>query len=366
MAAVVNTGMSKGEMRKLLLRSKEEPVSCAVGVGGDIGLLMLHKTRGPKVLEKALKDEFSDVKSLRFGTAFVDVETNPKLVKLQLNRAAPGIGRKLIKTLKGTGFTKVQIVSDDGESESYEEADEDAPAEAVAAASSTEPETGPAVAAVPPAPPPPAVGPSPAETAAQAAALAKLLTELATTIPAAAGDDDARKAKLMKLATDANVNIKTGNLKTAAGFLAQLKAALAELSAAKANPVVALAKAKLAWNGVRQQVSADVETLRAALAATYEGQSFSNEVITKFQEKVGPIMTRFDDRLGDALEEMAGETDPDQRATLVAAAKAVAKDYLSFAMSDPLIGDLDNNPFVSLTIRSKTTAALAAVAKSIQ
>ncbi len=156
--AVVNTGMSKGEMKKLLNLSKEEPVGCAIGTGSDngYGLLILNKMRSGQALEKQMKTEFPDAKNTRFGKAFVDVDDNAKQVKLTLNRSTSGIAKRLIKTLKGTGFNKVILVTEDGEvCESHEEADEEtavAEAEAVAAAPAP---AAPEVAAAPPPPPAP-------------------------------------------------------------------------------------------------------------------------------------------------------------------------------------------------------------------
>jgi hypothetical protein len=367
--AVVNTGMSKSDMKKLLIRSKEEPVNCAIGVGEDAayGLLLMSKTKGPKVLEKTLMLEFPKVKNTRFGTAFVDVEDNPKLVKLSLNRNVSGMSKKLIKTLKGTGFSKVIIVFEDGsEAESHEEADEEA-LDGVGAAPAAPAEAAAAAPAAPPPPPgPPPVSKSPEEVAAQTAALAKVLAGLAPLIPKAAGDDAARKATLLKLATDANVNIKTGNLKAAGGFLAQLKAELQGAAAPAPQPATlqTLTASRQQWTGTQEKVRAEVDKLRAALTQTYKNQPFANEIESRFQAKVAPVVSRFDDRLLDVLDDMMNTKDAGERSKLVTDAHGLIKEYLSFAMSDPLIGDLDTNPFVPLAIRSTVTSTLAQLEKT--
>ena len=128
--ATVKTGMEKAEMKKMLMRAKDEPVNCAVGMGENpaFGLLMMHRIRSGKAMEKLLKDEFPDVKNPRFGVAFVDTDDNPKLVKIKLNRAVSGMARRLIKTLKGTGYNKVIIMTEDGAlvEAHFEEEDEEA------------------------------------------------------------------------------------------------------------------------------------------------------------------------------------------------------------------------------------------------
>ncbi len=372
--AVVNTGMSKAEMKKMLAHAKESPVSCAVGQGENaaVGLLVMHRTKAERAMEKILKDDFPEAKNSRFGTAFIDVDENPKLVKFKLNRAVSGIARRLIKTLKGTGYTKVVIVTEDGSVvENYEEEDEEAEAgeaEAGAAAS-------PQAAAAPPPPPPPAPPPPAGAAAGQAppdaAALAKELAALAPAIPKAAGDDMARKATLLKLATDTNVNIKTGNLVYAANFLQQLKTAMAGSApaAAQAAPAPAsvqqLAASRQEWTGVQEKVKAEVEKLRSELAKAYQGQPIAGEIVAKFQAKVAPVTAQFDDRLLDVLDDLMNTKEPAGRDALVGQARGLIKTYLSFAMSDPFIGELDANPFVKLAIKPTVTSTLANLAKSL-
>ena len=100
-------------LKRLLARARSKPVSVAVGQGdtraGGLGLLLLDPGKPPKALMKMLKDQDPAVTKLCFGTASVDLETDPKLVKLTLNRATPGMERRLRKTLKGTGYTKISI-----------------------------------------------------------------------------------------------------------------------------------------------------------------------------------------------------------------------------------------------------------------
>src|SRR6185312_6796568 len=136
MAAPENA-MEKAVLRKLLMKSKAEPVNCALAQGDGkttaLGLLLLHRTKQPKVLMKDLQKQFPDAKNLRFGTAFVDVDENPKQVNFFINRPISNMARKLAKSLKGTDFREVQILLEDGtpadagaeEEEGEEEQEED-------------------------------------------------------------------------------------------------------------------------------------------------------------------------------------------------------------------------------------------------
>ena len=110
--AGAGTGMAKAEMKKLLNVAKEEPVSCAVGLGphGGGGLLLLHRTKPARAVEGLLKAAVPAARNTRWGKASVDMDDDPRLVTIKLNKPVSGLVRKLVKTLKGTGFTKVVIL----------------------------------------------------------------------------------------------------------------------------------------------------------------------------------------------------------------------------------------------------------------
>ena len=110
------TGMDHAEMKRFLLKSKQEPVNCALGIGDDksVALLMLSPHRSAKSLQGDLQKQFPTAFNTRFGTAMVDTDDDPTLVKFMLNKAVTSMARRLVKTLKGTGFRKVQILLGDG------------------------------------------------------------------------------------------------------------------------------------------------------------------------------------------------------------------------------------------------------------
>ena len=116
MATETQTGMDRAEMKRFLIKSKQEPVNCALGVGDDksVALLMLSPHRSAKSLQGDLQKDFPTAFNTRFGTAVVDTEDDPTLVKFMLNKAVTSMARRLVKTLKGTGFRKVQILLEDG------------------------------------------------------------------------------------------------------------------------------------------------------------------------------------------------------------------------------------------------------------
>jgi hypothetical protein len=128
----------------------------------------------------------------------VDTDDDPTLVKFMLNKAVTSMARRLVKTLKGTGFRKVQILLEDGspvEVAAEEEAAEQANANGAQAAAKP-------------------------DATALAAALAELVQRIAGV------DDPTRKEALAKQAREANVNIKLGNLTYAAAGIESLRRAL--------------------------------------------------------------------------------------------------------------------------------------------
>ncbi|MEJ0045389.1 MAG: hypothetical protein WDN04_04000 [Rhodospirillales bacterium] len=103
--------MDKADMKRLLARSRKEPVNCAVAQPkkGAMALLLMDKVKQPKALVKNLMQQFDDLKNPRFGTVSVDAEDDPKVAVFELNKAFSGLQRRLVKTLKGTGITGVDL-----------------------------------------------------------------------------------------------------------------------------------------------------------------------------------------------------------------------------------------------------------------
>ena len=351
---MAETVMKKAEMKVLLARSKSEPVNCAVAQGDEpaIALLLMNKIKQPLALEKSLKTDFPTSKNHRHGTVAVDVDDNPKLAKFYLNKPGAGLARRLVKTLKGTGFSKVRIMLEDGtEVENHEEEDEE---EALANGAAPEAAAG---APPPPAPPPPpAAGPD-LET------LRRLLATLAPQIPRAAGTDDRRKAELMKLATDANVNLKTGNLTYAATYLRQLQAAI-ETPAVAAGATV-FAKSRMAWVGTQQKIEADMSKLAAELSKAFADQPAARQIDAAFAGRARVIKELLGDRMIEALDAVIESPDANARAELVTQARNTAKDLLAEISSNKLIDDLDDNPFAPLALRATLTRTITGLSAAL-
>lgn len=141
--ADVSTGTDKAELKAFLRRSSEEaPVKCAVAQpkDGPLALLMVHRSKLGKALSGEIEKGFPGAKNLRWGTAWPDTNRNEpppgvtleamddKLVVMMLNRPAPGLSKRLAKTLRinMTGFNKVELRFEDGsETERHSGEDDD-------------------------------------------------------------------------------------------------------------------------------------------------------------------------------------------------------------------------------------------------
>ena len=244
MAGQIDTGMEKADMKRLLVRSKKEPVNCAVAqpASGPHALLMMDKIKPPRAVMKELEKQCADMKNPRWGTVSVDIDENPKLAVFQLNKPAPGMARRLVKTLKGTGFTKVHVQFEDG-SPAEAEADEDEEEAPPAAAPGAAPQAAEPAASAPPAEaaasaPPggdgsaaPAGAASGQADAARQAALTKRLTAVAKRI-AQAGEDPARQKAMVDVARAAQAHLKSGDLDGAERLVDGLEAAAAKTAPA--------------------------------------------------------------------------------------------------------------------------------------
>ncbi|MBV9749929.1 MAG: hypothetical protein JO157_14055 [Acetobacteraceae bacterium] len=362
----LSTGMSRDEMRTLLRRSKQEPVNCAIGLGDDpsVALFLLDRIKEPKAVATELEKRIPAAKSTRWGTALVD-DNDPKLVKIIVSTASKppsGIARKLVKTLKGTGFTRIEIVPrlDNGELgqaiETYAEEDDGQQAAI--------PEPAPV------APPPPSQDEAPKPDAAALEMRLKALIPRVAHLDAA----DPRRDDLARRARQAGAYLKANNLAEAEAEIESLGNALdAPVRSGDTQPNASSGdgaasdyeKSGKIWLATRKRVEDEIGKLRASILAAYQGTRFVGEIESRFADRTAPLLQTLDGTLAKTLEAAAKAKDTAERAKLVEEAKSVIARYESFAGSDPLLADLDANPFVPLAIQKTVSATLAALSKTL-
>jgi hypothetical protein len=370
--------MSAAKMKPLLALSKKEPVQAAIGLTADgDGVVLLDKKMKPKKVMSVLKAMAAKEKiqlqpsTLRFGKAEVDTDYDPGMVRFFVNKEAPGNMRpKLIAVFKQIAYSKVEFNIDTAlEDEPEEEGEgEDAGAPTTATTTDAQP-------SAPPAPPPIAPAPPPMQAKAppDANALRTALGQLTLAIPTVAKGDATLQDALTRLAALADGSLKGGDLEKAATEIDNLRRALAAAMeqaklTAKAEGgggAVTYAKSRLAWLAARKKIESDIETLRQRIIDAFKDQPIAPQLDTSYRTKVAPVLAALDESLADVLDDATNETDAAKRTKLVADAKGIMAKYAQFLTSEPLIKDLDENPFLPLSIRATVGGTISTLSKAI-
>ena len=100
--------MPAAELKPLLVLSKRQAVSCAVGMTKDKqGIVLLHRRTKPRKLLAEMRRKASgasvmlDATSLRFGRAAIDGGSDRQTVTITVNKPAPGpLRMKLLERLR--------------------------------------------------------------------------------------------------------------------------------------------------------------------------------------------------------------------------------------------------------------------------
>jgi len=363
--------MEAAKMKPLLALSKREPIQAAVGLTADgDGVVLLDKKLKPKKCLAMLKATAAKQKiqlqpsTLRFGKAEVDTDYDSSMVRFFVNKEPPGNMRgKLVVVFKQIAYSKVEFNVDPS---FEEEAEDEQEGQETTASTTTTTTTAP-----PPAPPPLA---PPTQAPLDKAALTAALTQLMQAIPKVAAGDAAVQTPLVALAAAAQGQLKADDLAKASEAIAELRRAIgAAMDQAKLNAqvaaggggTVAYAKSRLAWLAARKKVESDIETLRQRIIETFKDEPIAPQLDTSYKTKVAPVLATLDESLADTLDAATNATDPAQRTKLVADAKAIMAKYAQYLTSEPLIKDLDENPFVPLSIRATVGGTISTLSKAI-
>ncbi len=133
---------------------------------------------------------------------------------------------------------------------------------------------------------------------------------------------------------------------------------------APGGAVVRLAKGMLLWNQTRSSVSQQVKTLQQAILKAAANVPEFDEI----QSNIGnleEILEILDDRLTVKLNELRGTTDAAEKQKLSEDARQIVAEYQTYAASDELMNDIDDNGFIPLTIKSQVITALDEVMSMI-
>lgn len=346
-------GMEKGELRKLLTIAKKTPVNAAIGMSKDgTPALLLHKIKQPRALSKELEAGTSELKNMRWGEFYVDEEKDPKTLVARLNKPASGLARKLVKVVKFAGFSKVVLQFEDGTTEAGE--DEETPAAEPGAAL-------PAIAAAPP-----EASPDSPPQASDLGPITARITTLVKRMMPLISADPSRGDTLKGVAKEAQAALQSRDVGQAEAAAARLEEVIIgfEQAAPPADPAT-IAKARSAWIAVRQRLDLDLHKLLDAVRETYEGHDGLAEIERRVQTELDGVLGSLDDELARKLDDLGKAADAD-RPKLAAEAKQIVARYQQHVASNKLLGVIDDNPFVPLTVQKTTNAALSAIVRNIR
>lgn len=193
-------GMDAPTIRHMVRLAGGEPLRAAVALSREgAAIILLDRHKPPRTLERELREGVPGSRLHRFGTLRIDGD-DPKLARFVVNKASPGLARKLAIRLRGTGLRRVEIGTEDGGE--IEAADDEAEEDATEIFA-----TGHRVDHV------------------RHAELHDALRAVLEELPRIVG---ARRLQLVEMAEAARAELKQNRLEAAAEAIAALRAALAE------------------------------------------------------------------------------------------------------------------------------------------
>lgn len=135
----------------------------------------------------------------------------------------------------------------------------------------------------------------------------------------------------------------------------------------QATPTVeqaAYAKSRDIWLATRKKMEVDLDKLRQSILTTFKDDPNVAALDTSYRTKVAGVLAALDNSLADKLNEVA-TSGASERAQLAAEAKQIMARYAKFLAGEPLLKDLDENPFAPLTIRATVGNTIAALSKAV-
>jgi hypothetical protein len=353
--------MKPAAIRSLLSMVKkdgEKEISAAIALTEDKeGVIMLEKKMKPKKLRSHMIAEAKDaglslaMSSIRFGKATTkDDDATILLMKVNKDVSGAGLPAAIKKRVKLAGFSDVIFSVDEAlDAESEDETSE------------TEGQEQMAGTAPPPPPPPPQKAPAPP---VDLAALTQRLAGLIKRIPGAA---PGIQPELGGLAKQANVLLKTGSPNEAVKKMDELEQKLGPSATdGKPTPVTAseatLTKSRDVWSAAQQKIVAEVEALKKAVAAAFQGDAHETAVTTALGQ-LDDIPKHLDTSLLGVIEEVMKEQDPEKRAVSMQQAQQIVAGYEQFMTGSAVFPKLAGaTPFgLNLTIAPTATATLKAL-----
>lgn len=207
------------------------------------------------------------------------------------------------------------------------------------------------------------------DNAAQLLAFNARLKAMLPQVQAAMASGHAQAGDLKLKVGEAGTLARQNRFDQGRALLDEIDRLLAQAAPAVAPPIqpgrfVNQAKARIAWQGMRQKVQVDLKKLEDAILAHYQGATNFGELTAKVR-KLDKVLSALDETLADTLDDALNASDLAQRARLHEQARGILARYTEFATADELMLALDSNPFVPLTTRDTLLKGLQVLDKSL-
>jgi hypothetical protein len=313
-------------------RDADEPAEAQADIGSDPAqgrYLARRKELEPRVAE-ALRAQAGDVSKIRAVSAFAFEKGDQRLYPAALQAL------DALEKLLGSGAAPVGTTAATA-----------APAAPAAGNSSAAPAAAPA-------------------GAADAAALRARLAALGPRIKQAAADKAPYADAALRGVASYQDHLKAGRLEEARQALDEVQALLGAAGGTRApGGAVDYAKARLAWVAARNNAKADLRRLETAILDAYADEPAMLAQITKGVRRLDKVLVRLDTSLADKLDEGLNAAEPQARAQVNREALGIIDKYIAFLDSDPLIENIDDNPFVDMDLASTLGETLAGLAEQL-
>lgn len=343
------------------IRKGEIRMHALIGVAGkDCAVLILRRAISP-ARRKLIAETLGATGGIKYITGECLFEN--KVLTFVVQSQAAGLAKKLRQALLDQTQLrfKVKVRGEDGDDEHGED-EEDAttpPAESTPAHGAN--------AAPGPAQAPAAPGTDANAGPAFKARLEALLPRLKPGLPGA----DVARAK----ATEAGVLTRSRDWAGAGRLLDEAEAALtaAATSAAAATPEhprgtiapsIVYTQSRLAWLASRKKVEGELKKLEQAILDRYKTNAALPAVVQGVR-KLDRVLEVFDESLADTLDAALNAVDPAVKQRLHEEARGIIHRYEDFLKTDPMVRELDSNPFVPIGVQSTLTSTLSVLAAKI-
>lgn len=129
-------------------------------------------------------------------------------------------------------------------------------------------------------------------------------------------------------------------------------------------PKIVYTQSRLAWGATRKKVGAELAKLEKVILDTYKDHRALADV-AKGVRKLDTVLQKFDQSLEDKLDAALNATDEEEKLRWHEEAREVIATYQGYLKSDPIVRELDNNPFVPISVQATLTTTLSTLASKI-